>query len=166
MGKTGENSLKRRITRHSISSVTRKQIKLVKKLVKTVEVTKIQAISSTASVLFGWVMGVLAEYKLLGPKSRAQSRASLKTTSKKNRPKKMKTGKLTESLLNTATEDPRDTAKLSEERNALNTDIVERDFDARSTKSATSSSGRKTPSSKKKKKKKKKKGSSVKKRKK
>ena len=98
------------------------------------EVTKIQAISSTASVLFGWVMGVLAEYKLLGPKSRAQSRASLKTTSKKNRPKKMKTGKLTESLLNTATEDPRDTAKLSEERSALNADIVERDFDARSTK--------------------------------
>merc|ERR1711907_388828 len=134
-------------------------------MVKTVEGTKIQAISSTASVLFGWVMGVLAEYKLLGPKARAQSRASLKTTSKKNRPKKMKTGKLTESLLNTATEDPRDTAKLSEERSALNADIVERDFDARSTKSRSSSRGRKTPSSKKKKKKKKKKGSSVKKKK-
>merc|ERR1712065_57186 len=44
LGKTRENSLKRRIMNHKISDVKKKQIKMVKKLVKSVEVTKIQSI--------------------------------------------------------------------------------------------------------------------------
>ena len=88
-------------------------------------------------------MGVIAEYKLLARSLERRAELALKQHQRKNRTKNKNTEKLSESLLNTATEDSYDAAKLSEERNAMNADIVERDFDARSTKSATSSSGRK-----------------------
>ena len=137
----------------------------MKKLVKSVEITKIQSISSTAATFFGWVMGVVAEYKLLGTKSRAQSRASLgamSTTKKKKKKKKKKV----ETLDATTDGELEDISKKSESRIALKTEIDDNDFDAKSTKSIKSikSNGRKTPTSKKKKKKKR--GSSSKKKKK
>jgi len=155
LGKTGENSLKRRIMNHKISDVKKKQIKMVKKLVKSVEVTKIQSISSTAATLFGWVMGVLAEYKMLGPKSRAQSRASLVASSSTKKKKKKKKTKVTLKSLALVEELGNTFEKSSHTRtpNMVDND----DFDTKSvksTKSAKSSSGRKTPTGKKKKKKK------------
>ena len=136
--------------KHKITDVTKKQIKMVKKLIKSVEITKIQGISSTAATLLGWVMGVLAEYKLLGPKSRAASRASLVPNSGK---KKKKKKKKKETTLTTVDDNDGDgVGKSSVSRAALKTDDLNDDnFDARSTKS----SGRKTPTGKKKKKKKK-----------
>ena len=152
LGKTGENNVKRRIMKHKITDVTKKQIKMVKKLIKSVEITKIQGISSTAATLLGWVMGVLAEYKLLGPKSRAASRASLVPNSGKKKKKKGTT------LTAVDDNDGDEVEKSSVSRAALKTDDLNDDnFDARSTKSmkSTKSSGRKTPTGKKKKKKKK-----------
>tara|TARA_B110000008_G_scaffold278886_1_gene323998 strand:- start:93 stop:2003 length:1911 start_codon:yes stop_codon:yes gene_type:complete len=156
LGKTGENNVKRRIMKHKITDVTKKQIKMVKKLIKSVEITKIQGISSTAATLLGWVMGVLAEYKLLGPKSRAASRASLVPNSGKKKKKKKK--KKGTTLTTVDDNDGDEVEKSSVSRAALKTDDLNDDnFDARSTKSmkSTKSSGRKTPTGKKKKKKKK-----------
>ena len=81
MGKTGERSVKRRILAHQLSSLRKARVKLVKKLIKPVDVSKIQSISSGAAVLFGWVLGVLSEYKIRGTGSRAQSRMSLLSVS-------------------------------------------------------------------------------------
>jgi len=77
LGKTGALSVKRRILTHKLSSLKKARVKLVKKLIKPVDVSKIQRISSGAAVLFGWVLGVLSEYKIRGTGSRAASRKNL-----------------------------------------------------------------------------------------
>ena len=77
LGKTGTMSVKGRILTHKLSSLKKARVKLVKKLIKPVDVSKIQRISSGAAVLFGWVLGVLSEYKIRATGSRAASRKNL-----------------------------------------------------------------------------------------
>ena len=93
LGKTGEMGVKRRILNHRLSLLNSSRVKLIKRLTKTVDISKIKGISSGASVLHGWVLGVLSEWRIRGPNSRSASRASLgasKSPKKKAKGKKIK----------------------------------------------------------------------------